>query len=212
MTSLTEIVRNYPILSVLLIVGPLMGGIIGTYLGYDNLSARLQNERQQDRIEGKAERIRGDLEKLSVPIETLRRYESSLGAAGQNGEVLKRLIAQYDQLKRAITVREQFNGRFDLQERISAADHILSELRALIGETKTIGSGPSEALLIKTGPNTFRVTFAVPMRIPPNLTFQNIPKGSDAHVIEKTTIGFTVVFTPSSIAVDTFGFVASAQL
>ncbi len=54
MQDLFEIFRHYPLLSTFLILGPLMGGAIGTYLGYDNLTTRLQNERQQDRIENRA--------------------------------------------------------------------------------------------------------------------------------------------------------------
>jgi hypothetical protein len=50
------------------------------------------------------------------------------------------------------------------------------------------------------------------MRIPPNLTFLNLPAGVEAHVLEKTNIGFSVVFTPSAIPVEQFNFAASAEL
>lgn len=67
-------------------------------------------------------------------------------------------------------------------------------------------------LIIKTAPNVFRVTFNVPMRIAPKLTFYNLPSGSMANVVELSNVGFTVVFTPADIPIENFNFTASAQL
>jgi hypothetical protein len=50
------------------------------------------------------------------------------------------------------------------------------------------------------------------MRQPPNITFKGLPDGVEAHVIEKTTIGFVVAFTTSTIPVQKFEFEASAEL
>jgi len=50
------------------------------------------------------------------------------------------------------------------------------------------------------------------MRVAPALSFSGLPDGVEAHVIEKTNIGFTVVFTPSTIPVEKFGMQASAEL
>ncbi len=69
-----EVIRAYPLLFVLLVVGPFVGGMVGTYLGYDNLSARLQNERQSDRIERRADGISNEISSLKPPLDTLRRY------------------------------------------------------------------------------------------------------------------------------------------
>lgn len=71
---------------------------------------------------------------------------------------------------------------------------------------------PSNPLILGLGANTFRVLFAVPMRIPPQLEFQALPAEASAKVIEKSKFGFTVVFEPISVPVTQFGFTASAEL
>jgi hypothetical protein len=212
MVGFADVLRAYPLLFVALVLVPLLGGFVGAYLGFDNLSVRLANERQQQRIENRQETIKKQLDGLSVPIETVRRYEETLQAQGQGLEVLRRILSQYDQLRRGVEVHEQFIGRQDSQDRLAAADHTLSELRALLGTTQTVAGPGGQALIIKTGPNTFRVTFGVPMRIAPEITFSELPQGIEPKVIEKTNIGFTVVFTPTSISVERFGFQASAEL
>ncbi len=84
MQDLFEIFRHYPLLSTFLILGPLMGGAIGTYLGYDNLTTRLQNERQQDRIENRANKIGDELHQLSVL--SLLKISTGLREAGDFDE------------------------------------------------------------------------------------------------------------------------------
>ncbi len=212
MTDLVELLRVYPLLCIALIVVPLFGGFVGAYLGYDNLTTRLANERQQQRIENRQEAIKQQLDVLQVPVETIRHYEQSLQAQGRGLDVLHRILSQYDQLQRGIAVREQFTGRPDADDRIATSEHILNELRVLLGNTQTVPGPGGQALIIKTAPNTFRVTFAVPMRVPPTLAFSRLPNGVEPHVIEKSKIGFVVVFTPLDVAVNGFGFEASAEL
>jgi hypothetical protein len=212
MSSFLEIVRQYPLLSLCFILGPFIGGAVGAYMGFDNLNSRLARERQQRRIELRQNEIKQDVGKLSIPIEALRRYERQLSAQGENIDVLKLVISQYDQLQSAITNFERFAAAPQAQERIAAADHIIAELRTLLGGTKTVPGPGGQALIIRTAQNTYRVTFAVPMRIPPNITFMNLPPGTEGHVVEKTNLGFTVIFTPTTVPVETFGFAASAEL
>lgn len=216
MTNFFEVLRTYPLPFVAIVLVPLFGGVVagvvGAYVGFDNLSARLANERQQQRIEGRQEEIKQQLNGLTVPIEALRRYEQMLQSQGQGFDVLRRILSQYDELRHGIEVHERFRGTQASAERIAAADHILGELRSLLGTTQTVPGPGGQALIIKTGPNAFRVTFAVPMRIAPVLTFTDLPRGIEAHAIEKTNIGFTVVFTPSDVKVEHFGFQANAEL
>jgi hypothetical protein len=209
---MAEIIKSYPLLFVLLVIGPCIGGMIGTYLGYDNLAARLRNEQQADRIEQRAGKIGEDIKELQLPIETLKRYEHLLAAAGQNRGVFERILKQYDQLRVGISTIEKFRGRPDQEERLASAEHTLNELKAIIGTTTTAPGPGGQALIIKTALNTFGVTFAVPMRIPPDLKFMGLPEGVSPNVIEKTNIGFIVIFMPESISVEKFGFSASAEL
>jgi hypothetical protein len=215
MSGFFEILRSYPLLSAVLIVAPLLGGVgsglVGAYLGYDNLTGRLEQARQQQRLENRTKEISDQLATLSIPIETIRRYEQDARANADGFDVLRRVLSQYDQLRNAMTQRERSVGSEDQQERVVAAEQILGELKTLLGATQTVPGPGGQALIIKAPMNTFRVIFAVPMRIPPNLTFTGIPSGVEANVIEKSIVGFTVIFTPSSMAVDEFGFIASAD-
>ena len=68
MHNLIEIFRIFPLLSIFLIVVPLAGGVVGSYLGYDNLAERLEANRHRDHVETA-------LDELKTPVETIRRYE-----------------------------------------------------------------------------------------------------------------------------------------
>jgi hypothetical protein len=209
MWNAIEIFRIFPLLSVLLIVVPCVGGLasglVGAYLGFDNLRGRLEATRRSEHIETV-------LDQLKLPVDTIRRYETALSAAKQNTDVLKLIIRQYDQLRSSIALQSRFTGHENLEDRITSADQIIENLRSLLGVTQTVPGPGGQALLIKTAPNTFRVLFAVPMRIPPGLAFHGLPNGVTANVLEKTNVGFTVTFTPQSISVETFGFSADAEL
>ena len=59
--------------------------------------------------------------------------------------------------------------------------------------------------------NLCRIIYPVPMRIPPKLTFTDIPPGISALIGEESNLGFTVLFMPSSIQIDHFGWIANAE-
>jgi hypothetical protein len=72
--------------------------------------------------------------------------------------------------------------------------------------------GPGGSILIvKTASNTFKVIFAVPMRIALKIEFRDLPTGVAANIIEETNVGFTVVFTPQSVPVEFPKFSADAE-
>lgn len=204
MQNFIDVFRNFPLLSVALVVAPLMGGFIGAYLGFDNLTGRLETNRHRERVET-------GLDQIKIPVETIRRYETLLSEQNQNTSGLRLIIRQYDQLRQAIEVQSRFSGKENIRDRLVSGEQIIENLRALLGVTQTVPGPGGQALRIKTAPNTFRVIFAVPMRIPPSLDFRGLPTGVTANVIEKTNVDFTVIFSPQSIAVDTFGFFASAD-
>ena len=206
-----EILSRYPIQFLFVVLGPFLGGFVGAYMGYDNLRARLQGAQQHERMEDKLDKIRVETGQLSVPIETIRHYETTLQSQGQEFDVLRRLLSQYEQLKSAVGAREQFIGKRDSEERLLTAEYILKELQTILGATQFVRTPLGQALVIKVTQNTFRVTFPVPMRIPPALTFSRLPEGVEAHVLENSAVGFSVVFTPNTILVETFGFQVSAE-
>jgi hypothetical protein len=205
MQNLIEVFRTFPLLSIFWIVVPLAGGFVGSYLGFDNLNERLETNRHRQHVEIA-------LDQIKTPVETIRRYEAQLSATQQNADVLRLIIHQYDQLRSAIAIQSRLTGQENVRDRIVSSDQIIENLRLLLGVTQTVPGPGGQALLIKTAPNTFRVIFAVPMRIPPRLEFRDLPQGIAANVVEKTNVGFTVIFTPQSIVVDKFGFTADAEL
>lgn len=209
MSGFIEVIRAFPVLSLILIGAPLVGGLasglIGVYLGYDNLQQRLERTQQADRVNNA-------LNDLRLPVETIRRYETQLATNEQHSAILRRIVLQYDQLKAAIELQSKFTGRENSNGRIAAADQILGNIRELLGATKTISGPNGGALIINTAPNVFMVMFAVPMRIAPSLEFRDLPAGVVANIIEKSNIGFTVIFSPQTISVRNFNFIASAEL
>lgn len=204
MQNLIEIVRVFPLVSILVIVIPLLGGGVGAYLGYDSLVERLEARNHREHVEK-------ELDALKLPVETIRRYETQLSADQQNTGVVRAILRQYDQLRNAVALQSQFTGQENIRDRIASADQIIENLRSLLGETQTAPVAGGQALIIRTAPNVFRVVFPVPMRVAPDIQFLNLPQGVEGHVIEKTNIGFTVIFTPESIPVPKFGFSASAE-
>jgi hypothetical protein len=42
-----EVLRAYPYLSILFILGPLFGGLVGAYTGYDKLKDRFEAKRER---------------------------------------------------------------------------------------------------------------------------------------------------------------------
>jgi uncharacterized membrane-anchored protein YhcB (DUF1043 family) len=179
MQNVFEVLRTFPFLSFLFMAVPFGGGCVGAILGFDSLKERLETNRHRAQIEHQ-------LDQIKMPIDTLRRYENQLTLDQQNADVLRSIIRQYDQLRSAIETRSRFTGLENIQDRLTSGDQIIENLRSLLGVTQTIPGPGGQALIINTAPNTFRVIFAVPMRIAPRLEFKNLPAGSSANVIEKT--------------------------
>jgi hypothetical protein len=176
-----------------------------------------------ERIDGKLREIRGSVSDLSPQpsidpnqlapmIEALRRDQQALANSEHTKGVLARVLSQHDQLQSGIAAREQFTGKRDERERSAAAEHIFKELRAVLGEVQPVQTSQGVGLIIKTAPNTLRVTFPVPMRIAPRISFKNLPAGTIPNLTEHSALGFTVVFSPPTVPVENFGYEADAEL
>ena|ERR1700688_1919337 len=159
-------------------------------------------------------RIVRDAEQIAPLIKVIRQLQDKLNDEEQAERVTRRILAQYDQLIKGIEVFESFTGKANERDRVAAAEHIMRELQFAATNTARLIDMPlGRGLVIKTAPNTFRVTFPVPMRVPPDIIFPQLPAGVTANVTEKSNIGFTVVFAPLTIPVETIpGFSASAEL
>ena len=134
-------------------------------------------------------------------IAALRSWQYQIDGQKEAREIVRKILEQYDQHDRAITNFEQQIGSADFKDRLATAQHAIAKLRALLENVGTIGERRG-AFVVKTASNTFRVTFAIPMPIAPTIVFVNLPKGLEAHIVEKSTIGYTVMFTPSTVPFD----------
>ena len=203
---------SYPGAYLMTIVLPLVTGFIVAFGGYETLKARAESDAQLNRIERNTETALRQLPDVTATIATLNRYEQTLAAAGARDEALAAVLSQYKGMKHAAETWERFRASTDHEEKYQLATEVLQILSTNLIPVSVPENLPSKPLILGLGANTFRVLFAVPMRIPPELTFQGLPSGTTATVTEKSKFGFTVVFSPSAVPVANFGFTASAEL
>ena len=172
------------------------------------------DSREAASIAERQARVVKGAEQIAPLVGVIRQLQDKLSDQEQAQSVIQRILAQYDQLRNGIEIFEGFTGKANVRDRVAAAEHIMKELQ--FAETHTarlIDTPQGRGLVIKTAPNTFRVTFPVPMRVPPDIVFPQLPAGVTANIIEKSNIGFSVVFAPLTIPIETIpGFSASAEL
>jgi hypothetical protein len=149
---------------------------------------------------------------VTATLTTLNRYEQKLAAAGARDEALVAVITQYKRMKQATEVWERFRTSVNHEEKHQLAAEVLDILSTNLMPVSVPDNIPTNSLILGLAPNTFRVLFAVPARIPPRLSFQGLPAGVHAKVTENSKFGFSVVFEPTSVPVTNFGFVGDAEL
>ena len=162
---------------------------------HQNTSAPTQPDSQV------AHAIKQEANDLGPIIQALKRSQDDVANKEQSLDAVKHILSQYDQLMNGISTFEQMTGTPNVKDRLASAEHILNDLKLSLGAVEVRQNGG--LLIIKTGQNTFRVTFAVPMRIAPAITIPT-PPGVTANITEKSNIGFTVQFTPLSIPIEHF--------
>ncbi len=182
------------------------------YMGWDSLKNRYDNKINQERIESHLGFINQRIGPITNQIETIQRYEKTLTALNHKDEAVASVLAQYQSMKSAIETFEKYRGTKNESEKANLADNILSLISSELIPVQTFPEHPNQPLILNLAPNIFKVLFAVPMRIPPNITFTGIPNGITPQFIEKTKFGFTVKFEPQHIAISSFDFTADARL
>jgi hypothetical protein len=172
------------------------------------------DSREVAAIAERREAVQRGAERIAPLIGAITNLQGQLKNHQDAERVTQRILTQYDQLKQGIEVFESFTEKLNEHDRVAAAEHIMKELQLAANNTvQLIDTPQGRGLVIRTGANTFRVTFPVPMRIVPDILFPQLPPGVTANVIEKSNIGFTVVFVPQTIPVQTIPpFSASAEL
>lgn len=207
-----EIIKIYPLIFLCTVILPVIGGLVGGYIGWDSLKSRHKDSIHKQEIKDSISSIDSKLEPITSQIAVIERYEKELSYHNQKDEVLSAVLAQYKQMKKATEDFHRFRGVETEVERGKLAEHILSTITSNLAPVAVATNLPNRPLIIGLGANTFKVVFSVPMRIPPQLEFQGLPEGVSAQVSEHTTFGFRVQFLPADIPVSNFGFTASAEL
>jgi hypothetical protein len=144
-------------------------------------------------------------------VEALRQTQDALKGQDAAQQIVGKIIAQYDQLQRGTDAFQQFvNNPIGTEratmDRLASARQTIENIRSLLGNVRVQAAQIGGGLIIKTAPNTYRITFAVPMRIAPNMTFSRLPAGVTYTEIEKSNVGVTIVFSPPNIEFDLFRF------
>jgi hypothetical protein len=154
--------------------------------------------------------IADQLNEIKCAIAAIEAHKSVISTLPDPLGVVRMVKEQHQRLANASAKLATMTGSPTAKEDLGARLH--ADLDLVLSNVGVIATPLGDALKLKTGPNTFRVLFPIPMRIPPNLTFYNIPEGIDPMVVENSKIGFTVIFTPQTTPVNTFDFAADAEL
>jgi hypothetical protein len=214
-----EVARTYPwafastvVLPVVVAIGAVIAATFGSLGGFETLKGRLAAAQQSDRIEQGVNEARSNSSALQSTLRLLEFYNDKVSAAGKRDATLTALINQYQRLSQAAALFGQIRQRDPSLDQGKTAIEVLKILNQDIVRTAVRDDLPGKPLVMELEPNSFRVIFAVPMRVPPDLTFTNLPTGVTAHVSDKSEISFSVIFLPLSVPVKTFGLIASAEL
>lgn len=207
-----DLLQNYPVAFVVTVILPVVSGLVLAVGAYDSLRARADSDTQLARIERNTEQTLKQLPDVNATLSTLARYERTLAASGQRDEALAAVLTQYQGMRRASETWDMMRASTSHEEKAKLASEVLDVLSKNLIKVEVPEDLPSKPLILGLGSNVFRVLFAVPMRIPPQLDFQGLPGGTRAEVTEKSEFGFTVRFTPPEVPVIRFGFTASAEL
>jgi hypothetical protein len=141
----------------------------------------------------------------------LRDYQSTRDLVAKfqaHDESLKRVVEQYDRMK----VAQSLLARFLNVQPTDINERSIEDLKSVLNNFEATATPMGSGLKIKLGTNLYRIIFPVPMRIAPAISIGGMPNGVTPMIVEKSNIGFTVLFLPLSIPVDRFGETADATI
>jgi uncharacterized protein DUF87 len=151
--------------------------------------------------------------KRSTPlIEVIQQLQDKLTDQEATIKITQQVLDQYRRLQQGVDASKRFESEKDKLNAVMTAERPLNELRIATDKVVyLIETSEGPALVVKTAPNTFRITFLTAARIAPEIAFLQLPAGMTANVVEKSTVGFTAAFTPLTVPVERLPtFVASA--
>lgn len=96
-----EIIRAYPLLFIIIVVLPVLGGIVTAYIGFDNLSERVKTDRHQAIVESSLTGIQRHLSEIEKKEAVIKRYEHSLQQSNIRDATIEAVLSQYDRQRLA---------------------------------------------------------------------------------------------------------------
>jgi hypothetical protein len=207
-----EIIKIYPMIFIFTVIVPLLGGLVGSYIGWDSLKSRHSDSLHQKELKTSLKNIDSRLEPITDQIAILQRYEKELSKHNQKDDVLSAVLSQYIKMKSATENFQKFRGTDNQEEQSKLAEHILATISNNVVPIVEAKNLPSQPLIIQLAHNTYKVIFSVPMRIAPELVFNGIPDDVKVEVSERSKFGFIVHFIPYETTITQFGFTANAEL
>jgi len=151
----------------------------------------------------KATPVQLDPRAIETLVEVVRKYKDEADKRGEHIELLAHIMMKWSQLQQSTMLRERSTGRPDPEANRAIDKEMQGTLAALLGNVEARATQQGNALIIRTGPNAFRVFNPVVMRITPNITFPVLPPGVTANISENSPVGFAVTFEPRSIPIET---------
>ncbi len=207
-----DIFRAYPWVFIFTVFLPIAGGLVGAYLGFDALRNRYEDDHHKAEVSSQLSNISSQMGAFTNNLTIVQEYAKLLEQANEKDEVLNAVLMQYTRMKEASEAFSRMSHGASSHEIDELAKHILTTIQSDIFPIRVAKELPNKPLIIKVASNTFRVLFSVPTRIPPKIEFTNLPPSVNATVIENSTFGFTVIFSPQDIPVETFGFIGDARI
>ncbi len=124
-------------------------------------------------------------------------YTDQRAVAAQNA-----IAEQWRHIQESQRKMAEYGRGWSQEDRLAAAEHMLKEME-IVGRSVGVidffqGGG---ALVLQIAPNTFRITFPVPMFREPTLVVRRAPPGTTAELEEVSRMGATVVFKPTSVPI-----------
>jgi hypothetical protein len=180
-------------------------------LGWYEAAKQEDSLEQSNRVFAVLGRIPGEFDKMSDLLKVLPNLQQN----AQAWKTASQILEQYQRQLSAISAFETNSGGFpDLADRASAAERATASLSILLRDVHINTSMRGGALYMQLSPNIFRVTFLVPMHRTPTLTLVNYGanRGVTYQTSEVSNVGFTVVFSPQDIPVESFGIIADSEL
>lgn len=146
-------------------------------------------------------------------LRSLTETQQKSAALNQQLLAVAKLVEQYRRLFAASTT---FNQKIDPSLRY---DDVVEVSNFLLDQSKdllpSLPYGPKEPLIFEVDWNKYRYIFNVPMRVPPKVTFPDLPDGVRAEIHHVSRLFVDVQFFNSTNAADRIlpqGFIADAEL